>query len=83
MATDIRPIPNNPSDETADGPAFSRGRSGRSRPFGVSVKRPGSASVRIWRPLRVSHGWDNTVKCSFDELAGCGVELVIAIFQAV
>ena len=39
--------------------------------------------VRIWRPLGVSHGWDNTVKCSFDELAGFTVELVIAIFQAV
>jgi hypothetical protein len=34
-------------------------------------------------PLRVPHGWDDTVKCSFDELAGSAVELVIAIFQAV
>ena len=37
----------------------------------------------VHRPLRVSHGWDDTVKCSFDELAGSAVELVIAIFQAV
>jgi hypothetical protein len=34
-------------------------------------------------PLRVPHGWDDTVKCSFDELAGFAVELVIAIFQDV
>jgi hypothetical protein len=34
-------------------------------------------------PLPVPHGWDDTVKCSFDELAGSAVELVIAIFQAV
>lgn len=37
----------------------------------------------LHKPLRVSHGWDNTVKCSFDELAGSAVELVVAIFQAV
>ncbi len=34
-------------------------------------------------PLRVPHGWDDTVKCSFDELAGFAVELVIAMVQAV
>ena len=33
-------------------------------------------------PLGVSHGWDNTVKTSFDEFAGTAVELVIAMFQA-
>lgn len=37
----------------------------------------------LHEPLRVSHGWDHTVKCSFDELAGSAVELVVAIFQAV
>ena len=28
-------------------------------------------------------GWDDTVKCSFEELGGSGVELVIAIFENV
>ncbi|GAA1013109.1 hypothetical protein Aple_016520 [Acrocarpospora pleiomorpha] len=33
--------------------------------------------------LRISHGWDDSVECSFDVLAGSGVELVVAMFQVV
>jgi hypothetical protein len=33
--------------------------------------------------LGVSHGWDDTVECSFDVPAGFGVELVLAVQQFV